>query len=374
MFGESLLEKALSQAHLKVNPGLCLRLRHKKSSCRLCLEHCPRGAISIDESVNIESSRCHGCGICINVCPTGVFEFRYLTYESLLEQLKERTTVEFVCSQLPQVEGTLEVSCLGYLNEAVLTGAIASGIHSVELNMGQCDQCDFTFGQHVATQSLRRANQTLSLFSISRKVSATVGERNYILREHGVYSRREFFSRLGKDMRSRLATVVENINDDRETAARTKVLLEPGLPKKRILLLEQIKKLGPPVATRVSAENLPFAEVEISANCTACGMCVTFCPTGALSVSDEADKQVIAFSTAYCLACKLCADICPENAITYSANVEPRDLVAGGRKILVEHGKSTCVRCGQSYIAVPGNSWCLTCRKQEVRGWLARTR
>ncbi len=41
MSGLGQFEEVLSQGRLAVNPERCLRLRHRQSSCRLCLENCP---------------------------------------------------------------------------------------------------------------------------------------------------------------------------------------------------------------------------------------------------------------------------------------------------------------------------------------------
>ena len=112
--------------------------------------------------------------------------------------------------------------------------------------------------------------------------------------------------------------------------------------------------------------------MEISGQCNGCGMCVTFCPTGALKSYEEGDRQVIDFSLGHCLACNLCGDICPEGAIAYSTDINPRDLITGERKILIEHKKSLCLKCGQSYVGDYGSTLCLDCRKKKgLEEWLA---
>jgi ferredoxin len=74
------------RANLDISPAYCLKLRHKDSSCRLCLESCPTSAISIDQSLTVDSSLCNGCGICVNVCPTGVFQLPDTPYRRLLDK------------------------------------------------------------------------------------------------------------------------------------------------------------------------------------------------------------------------------------------------------------------------------------------------
>ncbi len=369
-------EKILSPVYLTVNSGQCLRLRHKKSRCRLCLENCPSGAVTCERSLEIDYSRCSGCGICVNLCPTGVFELKDLPYESLLVPVRESSQVKFTCSSLPQENDGIRVPCLGYLDATVLTGAIADGSQAVQLNITGCKECRRALGLRAAVKSLRQANRILALFGIPRKISASAGEPGSARNpgNGGLYSRREFFSYLRGKTRSRVAAAIDRAESDREAVARTKVTLEPRLPKKRVLLLEHIKKLGQPVAARVRAGELPFAVMEIGDRCNGCGICVTFCPTGALRASDQGDRQVIDFGLRDCLDCGLCGDVCPEDAITSSAWINPSDLVTDSRKILVEHRKSVCTRCGQTYLAVSGSDLCLNCRKKkEIEEWLVST-
>lgn len=44
--------------------------------------------------------------------------------------------------------------------------------------------------------------------------------------------------------------------------------------------------------------------------CTHCGHCVTYCPTGALHIADEATREV-GYSEAKCIECLACIRVCP---------------------------------------------------------------
>ena len=83
-----LLNVALNDAHnIRILPGLCKRLRFKKSNCRRCVEICPENAISLNQGPTISSS-CTGCGLCQTVCPTEVFRHEWYTDGYLLNQAK----------------------------------------------------------------------------------------------------------------------------------------------------------------------------------------------------------------------------------------------------------------------------------------------
>ncbi len=375
MTRQGLFERILSPAYLAVSPAQCLRLRHKKSDCCLCLENCPLGAIRFDGALQIDYLLCSGCGICANLCPTSVFKLKGFPYESLLPLLMENSLVEFSCSSSPQENGGFRVPCLGYLDAAVLVGAIARGSQEVRLNITHCEKCRFPLGLQVITKSLKQANRILELFGLPRKilVSARTPSGDHNLREGELYSRREFFSYFIGKTRSRAAAAMEAADKNQAAVAKTMITLNPRLPKKRSLLLEHIKKLGQPVVDRIEVGDLPFAQVEIGNGCDGCGMCVTFCPSGALRSYDKEDGQVIDFSLGDCLACGLCSAVCPQGAITYSVWIDPGDLVTGRRKILAEHKKLACAQCGQTYVMVSGSNLCLNCKqKMEMKKWLVR--
>lgn len=46
--------------------------------------------------------------------------------------------------------------------------------------------------------------------------------------------------------------------------------------------------------------------------CIGCGACISICPMGALSFSDDGKAQV---DVAKCVKCGYCQDTCPVNAI-----------------------------------------------------------
>jgi ferredoxin len=262
---------------------------------------------------------------------------------------------------------------LGYLDEAVLIATIGRGAQAVSLNFAACRRCENKSGLRVAAKSLKKANRVLALLGIPERISATANESSasHSAQESELSSRREFLSYFKEGARSMVTSAVDGTTSDRKTLARTRVTLEPKLPKKRSLLLEHIKALSPPPGDWVKADGLPFTRVEISERCDGCGICTTFCPTGALKSCDQGDRQVIDFNLGYCLACNLCSDICPQGAIAYSAHINPRDLATAVRTILIEHRQSTCSQCGQSYIAVSGSTLCLNCRKEKgLKEWL----
>ncbi len=369
-----MVRELLSPDYLEVNRRRCLRVRHRKSNCRLCLETCPLGAISFSEGLQVDRSLCSGCGICAGVCRNGVFGLRDFAHESMLTSIRQKGEVKFTCFSLPPESDGFRVPCLGYLDEAMLIGIIASGSQAVRLIAGQCKRCRHGVGIRVAGKTVKLANQILTAFGLSKKLSISIGEAgdSYGVSQDERYSRREFFSYIGAKTKSRFAVVTNKANTDLEIEARI-FTLSSGLPKKRSILLEQIKKLGQPVIDHVNADDLPFAKVKLGGDCNGCNMCVTFCPTGALRSLGTEDSQVIDFSLGYCLACGLCSEVCPQKTVSYSSWIDPELLANNTRMILVEHRKAACTWCRQMYITVSENNLCLDCRKKkEIEEQLVR--
>lgn len=75
-----------------------------------------------------------------------------------------------------------------------------------------------------------------------------------------------------------------------------------------------------------------FGSIRIDTEkCTSCGMCTTFCPTGALKKSEEEVPEgkegvLLEFSVADCVQCNLCADACLKKCITVDSTVSLDEL------------------------------------------------
>lgn len=71
--------------------------------------------------------------------------------------------------------------------------------------------------------------------------------------------------------------------------------------------VEYLRKIG------VSVQALSKDVIRNDEKCTHCGLCVVYCPTGALYVEQETQKVI--FAQDKCIGCEICVNICPLRAM-----------------------------------------------------------
>jgi len=69
----------------EISESLCL-------GCKTCIDVCPYGAITFDETRRISVVNevlCHGCGNCAAACPSGAARLKHFTFPQIYQELKE---------------------------------------------------------------------------------------------------------------------------------------------------------------------------------------------------------------------------------------------------------------------------------------------
>lgn len=123
----------------------------------------------------------------------------------------------------------------------------------------------------------------------------------------------------------------------------------------RILHGQGRARLPSPEATREPATAARQVAVGLeAAGCTACGVCVRACPSGALELVASDGVTVLRHAADRCRGHRSCIALCPQQALTVVAEWTTLDLASLGTAELARVETSECGRCGALHPAVEG--------------------
>ena len=130
------------------------------------------------------------------------------------------------------------------------------------------------------------------------------------------------------------------------------------VPAERAGLLNAIGKLGQPQPVPL---DLPRVQVKES-DCTACGLCAKFCPTGALRFQNNESRFALDFIAAACVDCGICEKACTTQAVSLTHDLPLQEFVDIKAQALVTGSLVPCTVC-QTPTAFHGNGTrCEVCR------------
>lgn len=349
------MERLESKA-LRVDPPHCVRVRNRNASCSRCVDACPSEAISLQgNSLAVDAQRCVSCGACATACPTSAIRFMMPDDAVLAASIARSCEVlegdaAIVCARVARkrtadADAVAEVPCVSRIGAEALVGACARGAASVTVVDGVCETCKYRHAAEGFDETLREANALLAAWGIPARVvrtSEVPARARAASPEQGAggVSRRGFFTAArtsAKDVAAQaVAVTMENeLGIKRDTATLRSMLKvdEHGtLPHVAAYahdaLMEDLYELGEPMPGTVVETGL-WGDVRVDeASCIMCGMCATFCPTGALKkvLAEKKGRakpalESLEFRLADCVQCGLCADVCMRNAIAVGRTV-----------------------------------------------------
>ena len=93
--------------------------------------------------------------------------------------------------------------------------------------------------------------------------------------------------------------------------------------------MDSLDQLGEPAVETIDSRQFGTVSID-EEQCSACGMCAVFCPTGALKKSDERPEDGVGsyleFQAFDCANCRMCADVCMKKCLTVSSEVPADEL------------------------------------------------
>jgi len=361
----------------------CKRVRHRQSECRICVEVCPEGAITLDPAP-VVSERCTRCGLCQTACPTEVFQGEVHSDRHLLSRIgpllpQERragaAAALFVhCREAePPRRDSVAVPCLGAVTETFLLGAVALGANPLTLVRGDCGSCRLRAGEALFATA-KAAWLALAPAAGLDRSAVKVEQRQR--GDRALSARRKFLARVTgqRDQGTRNwpapgtdAPGPSGGAGAPGTGPTPGAGLTPGVgptPGRTLLqaLLRGVSWSATP-SLRYDA-GLPWASLKIDQrDCATCGTCVNMCPTGAITRTIENGRLSHHFSSALCINCRLCEEACPQQVISFDPEFDARDLVREGARAITDIRLHACEICGETLPEREGR-FCITCQRR----------
>lgn len=371
----------------RVAGARCMNVRHRARACRICVDACPADAISIpfgDRSggdgadaapIALNQDTCVRCGLCLNVCPTGVFVQPELPEFRLAQAItrSQSQAIELACprkepaapSRVPQASVVQTPRCLAALSVPTLLGLSTVG-KTLWLNDSICHACPVGHAFGVIQRAIAAANRWLqvmgrppairSYLTAADELADEPVSQPVVRGDPTVITRRDFFRSLTGLAGQATASVVAEIPGGPSLSQLGDVSpsetgghgLSHHIPAQRQHLAYALRRLAPDPAASVPTAALPIADVRITDACTACNLCVQFCPTEAITLVSDEEYYVLNFSAALCLGkdCSLCVIGCPTDAVRFGQEVTAGELLSTQPRPIKAGRLAPCDGCG----------------------------
>ena len=396
------LSEYLAVDSIALHSDRCLNTRHKKAGCSMCAEICPA-----DEAITVTNGKpalnteaCLACGLCLHRCPSGA----YTRPDPLPGKLVKTVAVlpsgpvDLLCPVHPTPEQGIVAQavqtkrCLAALAPATLLELAASG-REVWLDDTYCPQCPLGKVHATLVQIVAEANAWAITLNNSGTIrpctrqneSAPKTNRPVFEADKPPMSRRGLFKTLGQ-LKPQNPDEFETSSAPKPSSNRSVPVsrrLPHAVPRQRAKILAILEQAaaGNEAQSSSSPEPIPAAEnalllaevsVELS-KCSACELCVRFCPTEALTFLSDSERFALSFRPRLCLgeSCGICIPACPEDAVTLKPAGVSADILT--RKQYLAAGALTpCQKCGQLLIAAGHGqpSTCFVCRLSKTQSRL----
>ncbi|ABQ24688.1 4Fe-4S binding protein [Geotalea uraniireducens] len=296
-----------SKDDLLADASRCMLMRFSESSCRLCFDICPHGAVSLDGGLSINPQQCRGCLLCTAVCPVGALE-QSSDFSACLARLSKVPEPILGCVRTNECSnGT--VACLGGLSEEHLLALCHTLTGRLTLNLSLCGDCP----NNPMITRLRQRLDAISEAGLSDSrchINFAESAQDIHYRDESV-DRRSFFKSFSNALFKNAAVILSATNE--QTERRTEYAGK-RLPIRRKLLNSTRNKLSQELVVRIRKH---FDScVSFDDTCTRCQGCAAICPTGALQT--ELSDIPPTFDQLLCTCCGLCREFCMDGALRIS--------------------------------------------------------
>lgn len=384
----------LGKKSVEIREAACVRVRHRHASCHACTRVCAHEAIKIEGNIlEVDAALCTGCGACASVCPTealSLTEDAGALVRKAIDDAEPSSTVALSCEYArnqhaahftdPSKEDVLAraivLPCLAAIDEATLVFAARADI-ALHYFTADCTECPNRCGvliEDIAHQAIRlldgfatSCDEPTIALQPPRWTAFCERTAEQTVNTSPEMSRRGMFDHLVARTTDSVAEaavgtfyVTAHAKDRApslaESLIETKGVLRAVKVERNELILDELYRLdsnsaadepidqeGP--SPSPEDQEIPtrlFGEATLDTErCDLCGICMTFCPTRALTgiaappvnpfvaaTRGATPKGELWFRANDCVNCRLCADICPHDAIDVRSGIARKDLFA----------------------------------------------
>jgi len=312
---------------LQADKMRCLNHWHHGVLCTHCAQRCPTEAIAVEQhTVYHDADTCVGCGLCISSCPTEVFTAKQWDETAIPRDVEGNgwTKTHMFCGYHdkpynvgPGGTGAMRVpGCLAGLSKGLWFEL--GKLTQVELHLEFCTDCELKdnlphLAGHVTTAAewLMAVGIEPMFFEVLEPGEGKSKKKHRAIDTGlNVTSRRDLF--LGLLERGK-AIISEERQE--EKGKKHGGAYAPGW----MLRLEESYPKTPPQNDRAAY----WSAIHINENCKGCGLCTSYCPTGALRLDKDSGTYTHLFQSGRCIDCRICEVFCPSEAISRSRRQTP---------------------------------------------------
>jgi heterodisulfide reductase subunit A2 len=175
--------KLLQKGALELEPTGAYVNQDSCIQCKLCVEVCPKRAITVKSPAHVDEASCKGCGSCAAACPANAIGMRLFSDEQILAEVRAATAeksefpliVAFLCNwcsygaadlagtsriQYPTNSRNIRVMCSGRVDPVFILESLRHGADGVLIAGCRLGECHYIKGNY---QALQRVNVLKSI-------------------------------------------------------------------------------------------------------------------------------------------------------------------------------------------------------------------